>query len=587
MIRPSRRGMGADIKEYGIVLGLYLLTTLIFTFPMVLHMSAYVAGDGGDAFQTIWNNWWMKKALLELGQNPFYTDFLFYPQGETMLFNVFMPVYGLLSIPLRFVFNPLAVYNILLIGSFLAAGLGMYLLLRYLTQNKVAAFMGGFIFIFSPCHMAHSLGHFHMVAVEWVPFYALWFLKAQEHYRMKYVLLAALSLSLAMLNTPYFLVFCLLFSGIYILFFGVRDGDWGPALKKFLGICLAGAVMLSPLLIPMIRESMGNEFWGQHDPEEFSADVLSFFVPSMIQTTGRLFRDVTERFTGGVAENSNYLGYVVIFLSGLAITKFRKKNKFIPFLFFAAFVPFVLSLGMHLHVYGEAKAMALPYMFLKEHVPGFSFSGIPERFHMMTMFGLAALSAFAVKHILEDGGPKAKMLTAGLFVLLVIEFISIPFPVSPVPGECDRTMTPPSLDPMTLVPRFYRNIAGDAEDYVVLDTIALDIPDTEGIYYQTIHQKRILGGRVSRVKKRSMNDLWGMSVISDIFSGNIPYTMKTLPAEWRREFARHMLEKYNVRYVVLPRRPEKAMRRSVMDFYGLCQVYEDSKIWVYQSCPAP
>ena len=64
-------------------------------------------------------------------------------------------------------------------------GYGAYLLALYVLRQassasfssmrnaQLAAFVGGAIFTFSPYHMAHLLGHMQLIALEWIPFYAL------------------------------------------------------------------------------------------------------------------------------------------------------------------------------------------------------------------------------------------------------------------------------------------------------------------------------------------------------------------------------------------------------------------------------
>src|SRR5689334_5613685 len=77
MIRPlsSLRRWRTEV----LVIGGYLLLTLLFTYPLVLHLGAYVVGLHVDVEQYLWSFWWMRRALLELHTTPFFTHWLYYP----------------------------------------------------------------------------------------------------------------------------------------------------------------------------------------------------------------------------------------------------------------------------------------------------------------------------------------------------------------------------------------------------------------------------------------------------------------------------------------------------------------------------
>ena len=53
------------------------------TFPLVLNMGNVA---GGDRYVFLHAFWWFKKALLSL-RNPFFTDYLLYPDGASLVFQ--------------------------------------------------------------------------------------------------------------------------------------------------------------------------------------------------------------------------------------------------------------------------------------------------------------------------------------------------------------------------------------------------------------------------------------------------------------------------------------------------------------------
>ena len=45
-------------KRHLLVIGLYSLWALILTYPLALHFTTHVPGDGGDDPALAWNLWW-------------------------------------------------------------------------------------------------------------------------------------------------------------------------------------------------------------------------------------------------------------------------------------------------------------------------------------------------------------------------------------------------------------------------------------------------------------------------------------------------------------------------------------------------
>ena len=68
------------------VLGLYLALTLGLTYPLITNFSTHVPGTNVDEYTFLWNIWWFKHAIFDLGIDPFTTTFTFYPLGASLAF---------------------------------------------------------------------------------------------------------------------------------------------------------------------------------------------------------------------------------------------------------------------------------------------------------------------------------------------------------------------------------------------------------------------------------------------------------------------------------------------------------------------
>jgi len=63
----------------------YFLIACAVTFPLIFNLRSTLAGYH-DAWQFVWNLWWVKTAVLS-GQNPLFTHLLHHPTGISLLFH--------------------------------------------------------------------------------------------------------------------------------------------------------------------------------------------------------------------------------------------------------------------------------------------------------------------------------------------------------------------------------------------------------------------------------------------------------------------------------------------------------------------
>jgi len=129
-----------------LALGVGLVTAAVLTFPLPLHLGSALLEDGTfDAYQFVWNIWWVRESLLGLHQNPFFTSYLFYPDGVPLLFHTFSFSLGLASVPLQLALpgGALTAHNVLVVAAPALAVLALALLAHELTGDPWAAVVGG------------------------------------------------------------------------------------------------------------------------------------------------------------------------------------------------------------------------------------------------------------------------------------------------------------------------------------------------------------------------------------------------------------------------------------------------------------
>ena len=137
----------------------------------------------------------------------------------------------------------------------------MYLWVKHLTGDDIAALVAGTIFSFIPYRMLHFVaGHLSLAGTMWFPFYfwGLYDLLKQDEFTWKPVLMAVISAFLIGLTSAYYLYMTILLSIVFIMGWAVFGGwrRWKSrvmwkslALFGVFSIVLVGAAMYPYLSI--------------------------------------------------------------------------------------------------------------------------------------------------------------------------------------------------------------------------------------------------------------------------------------------------------------------------------------------------
>jgi hypothetical protein len=111
-------------------------------------------------------------------------------------------------------------YNLLWLLSFVLAGYGMYLLGRYLFQDRLIAAFCGYVFMFSSYRMMHALEHLPLVMPSFlIPLFALCLFKAVDEPTTKHWVFCALVLAVSAGISWYCTVSLMIYLAIFALCF--------------------------------------------------------------------------------------------------------------------------------------------------------------------------------------------------------------------------------------------------------------------------------------------------------------------------------------------------------------------------------
>lgn len=457
----------------------YTLVSLLTTWPLIMHLRGWVPGFG-DWGQNMWALWWTREALLTLRQSPFFTPYLFYPEGVTLLFHPLDVADGLLTLPLYGLVGGDMAYNLIVLLSFVFSGLGVYYGVLYLTRRRGAAFVAGLIFALSPYHFLRlELGHLNLVSSQWIPFYLLFLFKFVREGRFRFAGLAVLFMVLNALTSWYYVIACG-FLSLAVLGWNVGGTlAWSRLLGRVSLVLALAGLALAPLIVPMLGLLHSTSWVGEHNPLRHSVDALSFWTPGPPSTWAAWFKEVWTPYAAQNREPgaSAYLGYSVL---GLGLIGLVGRGRKMAWWWLGVGLGFAfLALGPQLQVAGQIFETKLPYYYLDTFVPGFSISGIPGRFVVMTALASAVLAGYGLAELARRWPKRSVLLSLGAALLVSLEFLAVP-----VAGSG------------TQLPRFYTLMAADESNYAVID---LKWDANYLLHAQTVHHKPLVGGWLARL----------------------------------------------------------------------------------------
>ncbi|UOQ66041.1 hypothetical protein [Hymenobacter volaticus] len=485
-----------------LVTGFYALLFVLFTWPLAAHFTtAFPTVPGHDSLLYAWNFWYFREAVVS-GHNPFYTDWLLYPWGASLIMHAYMPLLGVLNLALNNV--PLTI-NIGLLVSYALSGTGAYLLCRRWVRNPILCLLAGVIFAYSPYKLIRLPEHYNLVLTATVPFYIIAFLDAftfrsgkilprVQRYR---AVGWCFMLGLITLLCDYYVTFGLLyFSFAYASWYWLRLGklNWH---RWYTWVLVILVLSISHVFIKLLRivqvPDMDGLWWG--------GDVVSYFMPP---PTSRFldFEWAQEMYLNpevftmpGSLEMILFIGYLLPVLGLLMIVWPHRPTSARhldhagrPLVWVLIF--FVMLTLPTLRIHGH-ETLNLPTSLL-HYIPFFNNIRCPTRWVMMIGLFLPLVVFSTVEALWQFRLTPARqlMVSAVLMVVMLFEYWpkTMHFTTADIPIVYDEVAKLPGT---TLFPIPF----GVSDGYRMIGQV-----QTEQFFYQARHRKKMPIGYFARVR---------------------------------------------------------------------------------------
>lgn len=264
---------------------LYVALTIVFTWPLASVMHTEIAEDLGDPVFNCWIMMWTGGQVLRFlkgdvsALSNFWNGNIFYPERLTIAYSEHLTPQMLQILPVYAATgNMVLCYNLLFLSSIAMSGLGMYLLVRELTKQPLAAFVAGVAFALSP-YRVDQFAHLPVMSSQWMPLVLYGFRRYFTGGQTRALVGATAALIVQVLSCFYYLFFFVPFAAAYCIYEAVAQGVWRSK-RVWAHLAIAAGVsllVLAPFLTPYVkvREIAGMGVRDAAEIAAFSADTWS------------------------------------------------------------------------------------------------------------------------------------------------------------------------------------------------------------------------------------------------------------------------------------------------------------------------
>lgn len=389
-------------------------------------MNTGFIGVGADPLLFMWFMRWIPFAIGH-GFNPLYSNFVSYPYGVNILWNTSIPLASICLWPVTHLFGVVVAYNVLIIGSMVAACLAMFMFCDLFFGNKIVAVVCGAVYGFSPYMVAESLGHPHLTSTSFcipiIGIISLKFLRGQDFSKRQTLLyglsLGIVSLAELLLGEEVYATTWLVGALTLAVLMVIKPIPKTSlhALLRLAGTAGLFSVILSSPLIAYQILGPAKPAGALQPFNVYVADAFNLFVPGpfrWIKDSATL--SISSRFTGNGSEWTSYIGIPFILI--ILIVSIRLwERKSIRVISVMMVLVVLLSFGPELHLDGYVTNIRLPWDLI-ERLPLLD-SALPSRLSVYSFVFLSLFLGFFMTEFICGRAHKnlSRLFSIGVLIL--------------------------------------------------------------------------------------------------------------------------------------------------------------------------
>lgn len=454
----------------------YVLTAIILTYPIFLHMGTSV-NNISDNLGLPWfawifhNNIEQSKPLLN-----FSSDHTWYPYQTDLKLSWDSPLYYAAYFLLHIFASPFFINNFLTLLYFvLNAFFLFFVLYKYFKHSYIGSFVGGFIFGFSSYFLSQSL---NLQGGFFMPLLLLFCLQYNENSsKWNFVKILACVFLSGLLSFVYFF-----YSLLFLFVFSAIFKNW-QLLKRSLLLYIAVIIFMSVFL----GKGLTNSPIDDKEQVLLSGTVFDFFIPDRTSLFFKSFKSNFAPFYNSAGAENVFLGYLEISLFIFFLVYYKKLNMKIPEvlkykkLIILGLIFMILAFGPVLRINilyppnptDITHQIVLPYYFLM-HIPPFDLIRYSRRLSIFFVLILAII----ISLIITKTKPNKLYLSVFIIIFFLERFI-YPYPVYSVS-----------------MPQIFSEWAKESSHFNVMNIPLGPVMSALPLYDQTVHHKKLLGGLI-------------------------------------------------------------------------------------------
>ncbi len=310
--------VGLGKRRFALIALLYVLLTLLLSYPRPLHLTTRLFAGGTDPQLWLWTLAWDTHAFTHQPWAIFDAN-IFYPGHHALAYSENLIGSAFLAAPIIWLSrNSVLAMNLVELSSIVLSAIGTYLLARRAGLRQSSAVLAGMVFAFAPARFLR-ITQFHLTTVQWVPF-GLAFLYSYLHGGRKADLRwFLLFFSLQAITSGHGAVFLQVASAILILH-RLAQGEPLALGRRLRDVGVPGALLLGPpaLLYLAYRAARTEAPALARALDDYGVSTASYFAsPAHFQQF--VLSHAPSWMTTPEADASLFQGYLPLLLSIVAI----------------------------------------------------------------------------------------------------------------------------------------------------------------------------------------------------------------------------------------------------------------------------